>query len=114
MGAFSVSDANVKATMFVIAYVKIGTQFVALPRVIVKETDGATEQVSFSYETGKVTFYYSSQTTAIGGIKSYAPQNDLTFSYVTIEKTVGQAMENAGVNLRSRTDVMTYLEQHQN
>ena len=111
-GAFSVTDANVKATMFVIAYVKVGTQFVALPRVIIKETDGATEQVNFGYEAGKVTFYYSSQTAAIGGIKTYAPQTDLTFSYVTVEKTVGQAMQNEGVNLRSRDAVITYLKEH--
>jgi hypothetical protein len=98
--------------MFVFAFVKVGTQFVALPRVIIKETDGATEQVNFAYETGKVTFYYSSQTAAIGGIKAYAPQTDLTFSYVTVEKTVGQAMQNEGVNLRSRDAVMTYLQEH--
>jgi hypothetical protein len=111
-GAFTVTDANIKATTFVFAYVKIGTQFVALPRVVIKETDGATEQVNFGVETGKLTLYYVSQTAAIGGIKSYAPQTDLVFSYVAIEKSNLVNMQSEGVNLTSRDAVMTYLQAH--
>lgn len=111
-GAFEVAAPNVTAGSIVVAYVKVGTQWLALPRVIIKETDGATEQVNFGFETGKVTFFYSSQTAAIGGIKSYKPQTDLTFSYVTIEKTLRLSMEAAGVNLRSREAVTSYLQSH--
>ena len=111
-GAYTVTDANIKATTFVFAYVKVGTQFIALPRVVIKETDGATEQVNFGIETGKLTLYYVSQTAAIGGIKSYAPQTDLVFSYVAIEKSNLVNLQADGVNLRSRDAVMTYLQEH--
>lgn len=111
-GAFEVMDANVSAGSIVVAYVKVGAQWLALPRVIIKETDGSTEQVNFAFQTGKVTFFYSSQTAAIGGVKSYKPQTDLTFSYVTIEKTLRLSMEASGVNLRSRESVNSYLQSH--
>ena len=111
-GTFVVTDANIKATTFVFAYVKVGTQFIALPRVVIKETDGSTEQVNFGVETGKLNLYYVSQTAAIGGIKSYAPQSDLVFSYVTIEKSNLVNLQSEGVNLRSRDAVLTYLQAH--
>ncbi len=112
-GAFEVANANITAGSIVFASVKVGDQWLALPRIVVKETDGATEQVNFGFQTGKVTFYYSSQTAAIGGIKSYKPQTDLTFNYVTIEKTLRLSMEAAGVNLKSREAVNSYLQSHQ-
>ncbi|WP_435354074.1 hypothetical protein [Emticicia sp. SJ17W-69] len=111
-GTFVVTDANIKATTFVFAYVKVGTQFIALPRVVIKETDGSTEQVNFGIETGKLNLYYVSQTAAIGGSKSYAPQTDLVFSYVVIEKSNLVNLQAEGVNLRSRDAVLTYLQEH--
>jgi len=112
-GAVVVPAPGVAASSIVLAYVKVGTMWIGLPRVIIKETDGATEQVNFGYETGKVTFYYSSQTAAIGGTKSYAPQTDLVFSYTVIEKTLGLSMQADGVNLKSREAVQAYMSRHQ-
>jgi hypothetical protein len=110
VGAVEKIDANISASSIVMAYVKIGTQWVSLPRVVVKETDGSTEQVGFGFETGKITFYYSLK--AAGGTMSFKPQTSLVFGYSTIEKTLLANMKAAGVNLRSREAVNAYLQTH--
>jgi hypothetical protein len=102
-GAFEVMDANIKASTYVQAWVKVGTEFRSLPRLTV------VEDVDYAFSTGKLTLNYLGYT-ATGNV--YAPQTDLTFSYVTIEKSSLVNMQADGVNLRSRDAVMTYLQEH--
>jgi hypothetical protein len=98
-GAYEVMDANIKASTYVQVWVKVGTEFRSLPRIT------PTESVDYAFSTGKLTLTYA-------GASSVAPQTDLTFSYVTIEKSSLVNMQADGVNLRSRDAVMTYLQEH--
>ncbi len=103
-GAVTRTDANIKATMMVWAYVKVGTDFVALPFA----TFGGSDKIDFRFKTGEVTFLYNAK--GEGNADVYAPQTDLTFSYIAIEKSAVKAMESAGVNTKNRTDVLNFLE----
>jgi Collagen triple helix repeat (20 copies) len=99
-GAFEVKDANIKASTYVQAWVKVGTEFRSLPRIT------AIENVDYAFATGKLTLTY------FGAGNTYAPQTDLVFSYVTIEKSNLANLQADGVNLRSRDAVLTYLQEH--
>ena len=104
-GAFEVKDANIKASTYVQAWVKVGTEFRSLPRLT------AVEDVDYAFSTGKLTLNYLGYTTT-SNVFVYAPQTDLVFSYVTIEKSNVLNMQAEGVNLRNRDAVMTYLQAH--
>jgi hypothetical protein len=108
-GAFTQADANIKATSFVVASVKIGNATQGLPATFFKDTDGSTEQLNFASETGKITFYYNAQTSALGGKSSYAPSSDLTFSYAVVERTVALRMQSEGMNPTNYNEVVKYL-----
>jgi hypothetical protein len=113
-GGVTVTDADVKANMFVLAYVKSGNGWLALPVVLFKETDNSSERLNFAYETGKVSMYYRFQSnlTTPATVKT-APDIDLDFQYIILEKTLGVVMENQGVNLKSRDAVQNFLAKYQ-
>lgn len=108
-GGVKVEDANITADKTVLAYVKSGETWVALPISYTKEIDGSLERVNFGFKTGQVEFYYRAQTAAFGGTVTLKPAGDLTFKYVTIQQTFGKTMEANGVNLKNYTEVMNYI-----
>jgi hypothetical protein len=113
-GGVQIADADIKANMFVLAYVKSGNGWLALPVVLFKETDNSSERLNFAYETGKMLLYYRYQSnlTTTATVKT-APDADLEFQYIILEKTLGAVMENQGVNIKSLDSVQGFLKNHQ-
>jgi hypothetical protein len=99
-GGVLVSDAMITADKTVQAFVKLGTKWQALPIEFIKDGDGSKEYMSFGYQTGSVQFNY--RQVALNGTRTYAPTNSVDVKYITIQQTFGQAMQNAGVNMRNR------------
>ncbi len=109
-GGVSIADANITADKTVQAFVKSGTSWLALPIEYIKDGDGSREYLSFGYRTGNVQFNY--RQVAINGDRTYAPTNSIDVKYITIQQTFGQAMQDAGVNMRSYNEVVSYINSH--
>lgn len=111
-GGVLVSDADITADKTVQAFVKLGTKWQALPIEFIKDGDGSREYLSFGYQTGSVQFNY--RQVAMSGARTFAPTNSVDVKYITIQQTFGQAMENAGVNMRSHDEIVNYINAHSN
>lgn len=111
IGAYERTDANITSSSVVLAYAKSGATWLAIPRVFKRDTDGATEEINFGFETGKLTLYYIAH--PVTGTPTYKPQTDVMFSYVTIEKTLLSSMKAEGINTNSREAVDNYIQSHQ-
>ncbi len=109
-GGVSVADPNITSDKTVSAFVRSGSRWVALPVEYVKDADGSREYMGYSYQTGSVQFLYRS--IAINGTRTFAPTGAVQVKYITIQQTFGQAMQNAGVNMRSHDAVMNYINTH--
>lgn len=109
-GGVSIADVEITADKTVQAFVKSGSGWVALPIEYIKDGDGSKEYLSFGYRTGNVQFYY--RQVALDGTRSYAPTNSIDVKYITIQQTFGQAMQNAGVNMRNYNEVVDYINTH--
>ncbi|MFT6203267.1 MAG: hypothetical protein ACI9V1_000191 [Spirosomataceae bacterium] len=109
-GGVLVSDAMITADKTVQAFVKLGTKWQALPIEFIKDGDGSKEYMSFGYQTGSVQFNY--RQVALNGTRTYAPTNSVDVKYITIQQTFGQAMQNAGVNMRNYNEVVDYINTH--
>ena len=109
-GAFAVSDAGIDATIVVLAYLKQGTQYTALPVTLVKDTDGSYERLNFGYQVGKATFYYRRTATVAGGQTILKPDADVTVRYVKLQATLGRLMEKDGIDLNNYDSVVGYLQ----
>jgi hypothetical protein len=109
-GGVLVSDANIAADKTVQAFVKLGSKWQALPIEFIKDGDGSKEYMSFGYQTGSVQFNY--RQVALDGTRTYAPTNSVDVKYITIQQTFGQAMQNAGVNMRNYNEVVDYINTH--
>ncbi|MFB0946316.1 MAG: hypothetical protein QMB24_09265, partial [Spirosomataceae bacterium] len=90
---------------------KLGTKWQALPIEFIKDGDGSKEYMSFGYQTGSVQFNYR-QVALNGRTVTYAPTNSVDVKYITIQQTFGQAMQNAGVNMRNYNEVVDYINTH--
>ena len=110
-GGVLVSDAMITADKTVQAFVKLGTKWQALPIEFIKDGDGSKEYMSFGYQTGSVQFNYR-QVALNGRTVTYAPTNSVDVKYITIQQTFGQAMQNAGVNMRNYNEVVDYINTH--
>ncbi|PLK45656.1 collagen-like protein [Emticicia sp. TH156] len=110
VGAYQISDTRISANSFVVVYASVGNINYALPRVLTRSSDGATEQYNFSYETGKLNVYFYA--TSPSGAVSYSPLQDIKFSYVIIEKTLLASMKQSGVDLNSFDAVNSYIQSH--
>jgi hypothetical protein len=109
-GGVSISDVEITADKTVQAFVKSGADWRALPIEFIKDADGSREYMGFSYQTGAVQFIYRQVTT--DGTRTFAPTGSVTVKYITIQQTFGQAMQNAGVNMRSYNEVVNYINTH--
>lgn len=109
-GGVAITDADITADKTVSAFVRSGTRWVALPVEYIKDADGSREYMGYSYQTGSVQFLYRS--IATDGTRTFAPTGAVQVKYITIQQTFGQAMQNAGVNMKNHDDVMNYINTH--
>jgi Collagen triple helix repeat (20 copies) len=109
-GAFQRLDVGIDATIVVLAYIKQGTTFTALPLTLVKDTDGSYERLSFGQQVGSVTFYYRRTSSILGSAAVLKPDTDISVRYVKLQATQGRLMEQRGVDLNNYDSVMSYLQ----
>lgn len=109
-GGVAITDADITADKTVSAFVRSGTRWVALPVEYIKDADGSREYMGYSYQTGSVQFLYRS--VATDGTRTFAPTGAVQVKYITIQQTFGQAMQNAGVNMKNHDAVMNYINTH--
>ncbi len=107
-GGVKLSNELIKGDSFVMVFFVSGENKNALPSTSVKDLDGSTEYLEYSYKTGQADVFYRAR--LVSGSTLYAPNSSITFDVVVTQKTIAASMENSGVNLKNYNEVMSYIK----
>lgn len=112
-GGIAVSNAEITANKFVIAYMVVGEEKYKLPITVAADASGSEERLEQSEQTGQLNLYYRMKTVDAEGKVSFtfAPSRDLEIKYIVVEETTIPALRAAGVSTSDYDAVLNYLNQ---
>ena len=108
-GSVVVTNSLVATDKFVMAFLKSGDEYKALPLTYIKDDNLSLERLDFGYKAGQVNVYYRAQSQLFGGTVEYKPLSDLSLEFVVTEKANVGLLNSSGIDLKNRDKVVDFL-----